>query len=91
VDDVEVCLEISQDGKSAILCRKGGKMLKSLPSRLGKNPYVLEVKDAHKKLKDQYVRAKKMMEESMESGAWFTAAETLGLQFKLIINEQPLV
>ncbi len=93
VDDVEVCLEISQDGKSAILCRKGGKMLKSLPSRLGKNPYVLEVKDAHKKLKDQYVRAKKMMEESMESGAWFTAAETLGLLRNPVVKAilEPLV
>ncbi|MCI8662407.1 MAG: DUF4132 domain-containing protein [Hungatella sp.] len=93
VDDVEVCLEISGEGKSSILCRKGGKMLKSLPSRLGKNPYVLEVKDAHKKLKDQYVRAKKLMEESMESGALFTAAETLGLLGNPVVRAilEPLV
>ena len=79
VEDVEVRLEISQEGRSGILCRKNGKLLKSVPSRLGKKPYILEVKDAHKKLKDQYVRAKKMMEESMESGEWFTAAEVGGL------------
>ncbi len=79
VEDVEVRLEISQEGRSGILCRKNGKLLKSVPSRLGKKPYILEVKDAHKKLKDQYIRAKKMMEESMESGEWFTAAEVGGL------------
>ena len=68
-------LTINEDGKSSILCRKGGKTLKSLPSRLGKNPYVTEVKEANKKLKDQYLRTRKMMEESMETGAVFEAAE----------------
>lgn len=77
--DVEISLQVGEDGKSQILCRKGDKMLKSIPSRLGKDPYVLEVKDAHKKLKDQYVRTKKLMEESMENGSWFTAAEVAGL------------
>ena len=50
-------------------------MLKSVPSRLGKNPYVMEVKEAHKKLKDQYTRTRTMMEEAMEHGTVFTAAE----------------
>jgi len=79
VEDVELSLHIDETGKSEILCRKGEKMLKSVPSRLGKNAYVLEVKDAHKKLKEQYFRAKKLMEESMESGAEFTVAEVAGL------------
>lgn len=93
VEDVQVCLEISEDGKSTILCRKNDKLLKSVPSRLGKNPYVLEVKDAHKKLKDQYVRAKKLMEESMESGDWFTAEEVLGLFKNPVVKAilEPLV
>lgn len=79
VEDVEICLQVDESGKAEILCRKQGKVLKSLPSRLGKLPYVLEVKDAHKKLKDQYVRTKKLMEESMEGGAEFTAQELCGL------------
>lgn len=79
VEDVELCLHIDESGKSELLCRKGEKLLKSVPSRLGKNVYVMEVKDAHKKLKEQYVRAKKLMEESMESGAEFSAAEVAGL------------
>lgn len=93
VEDVEICLEIGGDGKSSILCRKNGKLLKSVPSKLGKNPYVLEVKDAHKKLKDQYVRAKKMMEESMESGDWFSAEEVWGLLQNPVVKAvlEPLV
>lgn len=79
VDDVEVCLTVDESGRSAILCRKGDKSLKSVPSRLGKNAYVLELKDANKKLKEQYSRTKKMMEESMESGEEFMAAEIGGL------------
>ncbi len=75
VEDVEICLQIGGDGKSQVLCRKDGKELKSVPSRLGKNPYVLEVKEAHKKLKDQYSRTRSMMEESMEHGDVFMAAE----------------
>lgn len=92
VDDVLVKLEIREDGKSEILCRKAaapgtdtgksavtglgpGKALKSIPSRLGKDAYVMELKAVHKKLKDQYSRTRKMMEESMESQTLFTVDE----------------
>lgn len=76
-DDVQVKLEIGEDGKSSILCRKAdtGKNLKSIPSRLGKDEYVAELKAVHKKLKDQYSRTRKMMEESMESQTLFTVQE----------------
>lgn len=86
VDDVEICLRVDEMGKSEILCRKGEKALKSVPSRLGKNAYVMEVKDAHKKLKEQYFRAKKLMEESMENGAEFTAAEVTGLMGNPVVK-----
>ena len=79
VEDLELRLHIGENGKSEIQCQKNGKVLKSLPSRVGKNPYVLEVKEANKKLKDQYSRARKMMEESMESGAEFLAGEIASL------------
>lgn len=93
VDDVEICLHVDEWGKSEILCRKGEKLLKSVPSRLGKNPYVLEVKEAHKKLKDQYVRTKKMMEEAMESGNTFAAGELEGLWSNPVVQAilKPLV
>ena len=93
VDDVEICLHVDENGKSVLLCKKGEKMLKSVPSRLGKNAYVQQVKAAHKKLKEQYARAKKLMEESMEDGAEFTAAETAGLMGNPVVRAmiQPLV
>ena len=86
VDDVEIRLYVDETGKSGVLCKKGEKMLKSIPSRLGKHAYVLEVKDANKKLKDQYLRAKKLMEESMEDGAYFTAAEAVGLMNNPVVR-----
>ena len=75
VDDVEVKIEIDGDGKSAVLCRKGEKALKSVPSRLGKAPYVLEIKEVNKKLRDQHARTRSMMEEAMESRTEFSAEE----------------
>ncbi|MCI9184405.1 MAG: DUF4132 domain-containing protein [Lachnospiraceae bacterium] len=93
VGDVEVCLSVGEDGKSAVLCRKGQKELKSIPSKLAKDPYVLQVKEAHKKLKEQYSRTRKMMEESMESGELFTASEVEGLLANPVVRAilEPLV
>ncbi len=93
IEDVELCLQVDELGKSGILCRKAGKTLKSVPSKLAKNPYVQEVKDAAKKLKEQYIRARKLMEESMESGAEFTAAEVAGLMSNPVVYAilKPLV
>lgn len=86
VDDVEIRLHVDETGKSEILCRKGEKTLKSVPARLKKQAYVLEVKDAQKNLKEQYSRTKKLMEESMEDGAWFTAAEAAGLMGNPVVQ-----
>lgn len=86
VEDVELCLEVDETGKSKILCRKGDKMIKSVPSRINKNVYVLELKDANKKLNEQYSRTKKMMEEAMETGEEFTVAEVAGLMENSVVH-----
>ncbi len=93
VEDVEVCLQVGEDGKSGILCRKDGKMLKSVPSRLGKKPYVLEVKEAHKRLKDQYSRTRAMMENAMEDGTGFQVSEVMELLKNPVVRPilEPLV
>ncbi len=93
VEDVEICLQVGEDGKSRILCRKDGKMLKSVPSRLGKKPYLLEVKEAHKRLKDQYVRTRAMMEEAMEDGTGFQVCEVMELLKNPVVRPilEPLV
>lgn len=74
-EDVELKLEVEEDGKCGILCRKEGKALKSIPSRLGKHAYVLEIKEVNKRIKEQYSRTKKMLEEAMEQRTLFTAGE----------------
>ena len=62
-------------GKADTGKAESGRLLKAIPSRLGKNEYIVELKAVHKKLKDQYSRTRKMMEESMESQTCFTVEE----------------
>lgn len=86
VDDVELCLHVDSEGQSKILCRKNEKELKSIPSRLSKDSYVLKLKEASKTLKEQYRRTRKMMEESMESGADFYGSELLSLFHNPVVS-----
>ncbi len=93
VEDMELCLHVDEDGKSRILCRKDGKELKSVPSRIGKHPHVLQLKGAHKSLKEQYQRTRRMMEEAMENGDLFRWQELYGLFCNPVVGAilRPLV
>ena len=75
VEDVALSLSVAEDGAVSLVCTKGGKPLKAVPAKLKKNAYVLELKDAEKNLKEQYRRAKKMLEEMMEDGTPLLARE----------------
>jgi hypothetical protein len=75
VDDVEVKIHVAEDGTSRILCRKAGKELKSVPSRLKKQEMIVDLTAANKKLKAQYTRTKQMMEQAMEDRTSFTVEE----------------
>ena len=75
VEDVALSLSVAADGTVSLVCTKGGKPLKAVPAKLKKNAYVLELKDAEKNLKEQYRRAKKMLEEMMEDGTPLLACE----------------
>lgn len=75
VEDVALSLAVAADGAVSLVCTKGGKPLKAVPAKLKKNAYVLELKDAEKNLKEQYRRAKKMLEEMMEDGTPLLARE----------------
>ena len=75
VEDVALSLSVAADGAVSLVCAKGGKPLKAVPAKLKKNAYVLELKDAEKNLKEQYRRAKKMLEEMMEDGTPLLARE----------------
>lgn len=85
IDDIKIKIIIGDDGKPSVSCEKNTKLLKSIPAKLKKNPYVIEIKDVCKQLKDQYMRTKKMMEEFMEDGVCFTAKEMAKLQENPVI------
>ena len=68
-------LEVDDQGSAEILCFKDGKQLKSLPSKVKKDSYVLRLVDMKKQLTEQYRRTRRMFEQAMEDGATFTLAE----------------
>ena len=86
VDGVELWIDVAEDGAVSLVCTKGGKPLKAVPAKLKKNAYVLELKDAEKNLKEQYRRAKKMLEEAMEDGTPLFAYEIAN-----IIENNPVI
>lgn len=75
IEEIKLKLEIDGKGSVQILCEKGGKALKSVPSKYGKNEKVLEFTSTKKQLTEQYRRTKKMFEEAMENQTEFTAEE----------------
>ena len=75
VEDAELWLHVAEDGKVSLVCAKGGEELKSIPAKLKKNADVLELKEAETNLKEQYRRARKMLEEMMEDGTPLLARE----------------
>lgn len=79
IDEVEVKLTIDELGQADVLCIKAGKALKSIPAKLKKNEYILEINQSKKSLKDQYVRARKSFEEAMENGEGFKGEELMKL------------
>lgn len=66
IDGVMLNLHTDENGKTQIICQKGGKQQKSVPAKLKKHEYYLKLKEIEKKLKDQYSRTVKMFEQSME-------------------------
>ena len=75
IEGTELCLSVAEDGAVSLSCTKGGKALKSVPAKLKKNAYVLELKEAEQNLKEQYRRTRKMLEEMMEDGTPLLAHE----------------
>lgn len=73
------CLVIDDRGMAEIHCRKDGKLLKSIPAKAKKDPYVVRLTDMKKQLTDQYRRTRRMFEQAMEDGAVFTLEEMVQL------------
>ncbi|MDL2301961.1 DUF4132 domain-containing protein [Lachnospiraceae bacterium OttesenSCG-928-D06] len=79
-ENVQVKLVIDEKGKSEILVEKKGKKLSSIPAAFKKNEYVLEMKEVHKKLKEQYSRTVKMFELAMEEREIYSFGELEALR-----------
>ena len=86
VDGVELWIDVAEDGRASVVCAKDGKALKSIPAKLKKHAYVAELKKTEKHLREQYRRAKKMLEEAMEDGTPLFAYEIAN-----IIENNPVI
>lgn len=68
-------LSVDDRGIPEILCTKDGKLLKSIPAKSKKDPYVIRLQEMKKQLTDQYRRTRRMFEQAMEDSAEFTLEE----------------
>lgn len=75
VGDCQISIEIAPDGQADIVIIKNHKSLKSIPTKIKKEPYIDEIKAVHKQLKNQYSRSRIMLEEAMADGTFFYAQE----------------
>lgn len=79
IGEFKLYIDIDELGQSKVVCEKEGKQLKSLPAKLKKDKYVEKLKAAHKNLKEQYRRSRKMLEEAMEDATEFYGREISNL------------
>lgn len=86
VDDVEVKLAINDRGLPEIEVTKGGKALKSVPSRLNKNEHIVRLKEVKTELTEQNRRFVRELERSMENGAVFRLDELVKLYGNPVVS-----
>ncbi|MCA1318398.1 DUF4132 domain-containing protein [Bacillus tianshenii] len=89
IDDVTVQLVIDENGKGDIKVIKNNKELKSIPTKLKKHDYILELKEVNAGIKEQYIRAKAELERSMELETPFTLQELINMMKNPVVA--PLV
>lgn len=75
IEDVHMRLVVDDQGVTSLACEKAGKRLKSVPGKLKKHEAVLRMNEVKKQMVEQQRRAKRMLEEALETAAAFTAGE----------------
>ncbi|WP_313638383.1 DUF4132 domain-containing protein [Paenibacillus sp.] len=85
-EETTVQLLIDEEGQSEISITRKGKELKAIPAKYKKDEYVAALKEMKSELTDQYRRARKELERSMESGNTFTLQELKGLSGNPVIT-----
>ena len=86
IDEINVRLQVGEDGKPEIICVKAGKRLKSIPAKYKKNEYIVRLNESKKKLTEQFKRTKRMFEEAMEEETEFTVEEMKILFDNPVVN-----
>jgi len=89
IHGVELWLAIEAEGEVTIHVEKAGKVLKNIPSAIGKQEQVLQLKELQKSLKEQHIRARKSLEQAMEHQIAFTSEEIVNITRNPIVA--PLV
>lgn len=85
IEDWVIYIRIDELGRATIEIIKDGKSRKSIPAKLKKNEYVMELKAVYKSLKEQHSRARLMLENAMELGEEFTVDELRSLSAHPVI------
>jgi hypothetical protein len=85
-EETTVQLLIDGEGQSEIGITRKGKELKAIPAKYKKDEYIAALKEMKSELTDQYRRARKELERSMESGNTFTLQELKGLSGNPVIT-----
>ena len=75
IEDMEVWIEIDDQGKNEIKVKRNNKKLKSIPAKFKKNDDILKIKEVHNIWNEQYRRSKKMLEQAMEERIVFSKEE----------------
>lgn len=86
IEEYTVVLEVGGDGASEILVKKDDKILKSIPPKIKKDKYLLELNEVKKSLKDQYSRARISFENAMVLRSEFHWKEIKALINHPVIN-----
>jgi len=75
IEGVACSISMDATGNPAIVYERDGKPLKTLPTVLKRNTYILELKKVQTNLKEQYSRTRKMFEEAMTMASTFYVHE----------------
>ncbi len=85
-DDYTIELQVDELGKAHLVSKRGNKVLKSIPSKFKKEKSLIELKDFYKRLKNQYSRSRKSLEEAMVRGDEFQVDEIQNLSEHPVIS-----
>ena len=86
IDDVSVRLAVDDFGSTELVVTKNGKALKSVPTKIKKNDYIVRLREMKKSLSEQYSRTRQMFEQAMEDQTQFVVEELDALRANPVVE-----